>query len=268
MQKRFIESLEFPIGEVNQASSSEKGPGRPPFWEMVFWWTRKPLIGARAVIAASLLPEDVDAEKFKKMICLDKSSPHRNNPEIPPEWKEFFSGKKLLDPFAGFGNIPLEALRLGLSATAVELIPTACLFLKAVLEYPKKFGKELVEDVERWGNWITEKLKEDKDLKEIYDDDVAVYIGTWEIKCPWCKRWTPAIGNFWLARVKDSRKRYTRLAFMKPKLKGDEDAIDIVDLNKMHTDISGAKVNTKNREILIDGKTYKVPEANIASRKN
>jgi len=62
----------------------------------------------------------------------------------------------LLDPFAGFGSIPLEALRLGLSAAAVELLPTAYVFLKAVLEYPTKYGKRLVRDVEKWGNWVTE----------------------------------------------------------------------------------------------------------------
>ncbi len=46
-------------------------------------------------------------------------------------------------------------------------------------------------------------MKEDEDIRELYEDDVAVYIGTWEIKCPHCGRWTPLIGNYWLARVKN-----------------------------------------------------------------
>ncbi len=46
----------IPIDAVNEYSAVEKGPGRPPHWEMVFWWTRKPLAGA--VVAASLLPAD------------------------------------------------------------------------------------------------------------------------------------------------------------------------------------------------------------------
>lgn len=214
------------------------------------------------------MPEGIDVEKFKKAIRLGENTPHRYNPEIPAEWEEFFKGKKLLDPFAGFGSIPLEALRLGLSATAVDLIPTAYIFLKAVLEYPRKYGKELVRDVERWGNWITERLKADEELKELYDEDVAVYIGTWEIRCPWCGRWTPAIGNFWLARVKDARGRYTWLAYMKPKLKRDEIEIEVVDLNELHKDVSGARVDTRGGKISIDGKTYEVPEANIASRRS
>jgi len=56
MNKRFIETTKFPIDLVNDKSGGEKqGGGRPPFWEMVFWWTRKPLIGARAVVAAEWL---------------------------------------------------------------------------------------------------------------------------------------------------------------------------------------------------------------------
>ncbi|AFN03363.1 hypothetical protein PFC_01970 [Pyrococcus furiosus COM1] len=136
MERRLIESPSFPVEEVNRMSLKEKGPGRPPYWEMVFWWTRKPLIGARAIIAASLLPEDYDVNKFKSKIRLSEG--HKANPE------PMFMGKKLLDPFAGFGSIPLEGLRLGLDVTAVELLPTAYIFLKAVLEYPKKFGRQLV----------------------------------------------------------------------------------------------------------------------------
>ena len=112
---KFIESVKFPFSEVSDASAVEKGPGRPPHWEMVFWWTRKPLISARAVIAGCLLDEDTDPDEFLYKIGIRKSrsknkkydqSPHR----VEPAYK--FSGVKLLDPFAGFGSIPLEALRL------------------------------------------------------------------------------------------------------------------------------------------------------------
>ncbi|MEM2868442.1 MAG: hypothetical protein QXR84_08205, partial [Candidatus Bathyarchaeia archaeon] len=60
----------------------------------------------------------------------------------------------------------------------------AYVFLKAVLEYPAKYGRRLVEDVERWGKWVTERLREDPLIRELYDEDVAVYIGSWEIKYP------------------------------------------------------------------------------------
>ncbi|MEM4488725.1 MAG: DUF1156 domain-containing protein [Desulfurococcaceae archaeon] len=259
--KAFIESYKFPWDKVSEASSVEKGPGRPPHWEMVFWWTRKPLISARAIIAGCLLPEDTSPSTFLRGIGISgkKKSAHNN----PPSYR--FNGIKLLDPFAGFGSIPLEAIRLGLNTTAVELLPTAYIFLKAVLEYPAKYGRKLVEDVERWGKWVTERLKEDPLIRELYDEDVAVYIGSWEIKCPHCERWTPLVGNWWLARVKN-KNSYERLAWMEPVVEGEEVKIKVVDLNKKLGDkaVNGAKVSGST--ILINDKKFRVPESNINAR--
>ncbi|ENN96002.1 hypothetical protein J422_04655 [Methanocaldococcus villosus KIN24-T80] len=270
IERRFIENPKFPIREINEKSEKEKGPARPPYWEMVFYWTRKPLIGVRSVIAGALLPYDIGVERFKKLVCLDENTPHRFNPRIPNDLKKYFEGKKLLDPFAGFGSIPLEGLRLGLEVTAVELLPTTYIFLKAVLEYPKKFGKSLIKDVEKWGNWITEQLKNDPEIKELYDEDVAVYIGTWEIKCPHCGKWTPLIGNYWLARVKDNKKGYKRLAFMKAVKKEDKVDIEVVDVNKIakenNLSLNEAKVD-KNK-IKIGDLELVVPNANIEPKRN
>ena len=264
---KFIESVKFPFSEVSDASAVEKGPGRPPHWEMVFWWTRKPLISARAVIAGCLLPEDTDPDEFLYKIGIRKSksknkkydqSPHR----VEPLYR--FEGVRLLDPFAGFGSIPLEALRLGLDATAVELIPSAYVFLKAVLEYPK-YGKKLVEDVEKWGKWITERLREDELIRKLYDEDVAVYIGSWEIKCPNCGRWTPLIGNWWLARAKGD-KGYERLAWMEYGVENGSVKIRVVDLNEelgnavRNAKVDGLKVEAK-------GRTFRVPESNVEARR-
>ena len=71
---RFIENPKFPIREINEKSEKEKGAARPPYWEMVFYWTRKPLIGARGVIAGSLLPYDIDVERFKNLINLNEKN--------------------------------------------------------------------------------------------------------------------------------------------------------------------------------------------------
>jgi len=228
----FLESGSFPISIVNIASAKEKGPGRPPFWEMVFWWTRKPLASARAVILASLLPSGYDPERFTRIVYPSyegsgrfSKTPHYLNPNLgnlEKEYREKLKRVKLLDPFAGFGSIPLEALRLGIGeVVAVELLPVAVVFLRAVLEYPKwavekGLGKKLIEDVGKWGKWVTEQLRNDPDIRELYDDDVAVYIGTWEVKCPYCGKYTPLVGNWWLARVKDSKKGYKALAWMRP----------------------------------------------------
>jgi putative DNA methylase len=229
--QNLLESGNFPIEIVNIASAKEKGPGRPPFWEMIFWWTRKPLASARAVILASLLSSDFDVERFIRIIFPSykgrgrfSKTPHFLNPNLKllnKEYIEKIKRTRLLDPFAGFGSIPLEAIRLGVGeVVASELLPTAVVFLRAVLEYPKtavekKIERQLLNDVERWGRWVLEELKKDPDVKELYDPDVAVYIGTWEIKCPYCGRYTPLIGNWWLARVKGKR-GFKSLAWMTP----------------------------------------------------
>jgi putative DNA methylase len=261
-EKRFIESVRFPWREVSEASAVEKGPGRPPHWEMVFWWTRKPLISARAIIAGCLLPADTNPSEFLKAIGIGGKSKaaHRN------ELLYRFEGIRLLDPFAGFGSIPLEAMRMGIDATAVELLPTAYIFLKAVLEYPSKYGKKLVEDVKRWGEWVTQKLREDPLIKELYEDDVAVYIGSWEIKCPHCSRWTPLVGNWWLARVKEGE-GYGRLAWMEPVVEDNSVKIRVIDLNKVlgYGAVKGARVS--GLKITAGGKEFRVPESNIEARR-
>ena len=48
---------------------------------------------------------------------------------------------KVLDPFAGGGAIPLEALRLGCEAHAIDLNPVAHLIELCTLVYPQKYGQ-------------------------------------------------------------------------------------------------------------------------------
>jgi putative DNA methylase len=286
-ERIFIESPYFPIKEVNQASVSEKlGGGRPDFWEMVFWWTRKPLAGARAVIAGSVLPDTINPGEFIYRLRLSEKTAHRQNPVLGP-WAEKFKKMKLLDPFAGFGSIPLEAIRLNIGeVVAVELLPTAYVFLKAVLEYPKwatdkGLGKKLVEDVKKWGEWVLQQLKNDPDIKELYDEDVAVYIGTWEVKCPHCGKWTPLVGNWWLARVRRGaateeeeeeeggrRGEFERLAWMEPQRVEDEILVRVRDLNReLSREAIRATVNTRAGTVTVDGTTYRVPQPNIDARR-
>jgi adenine-specific DNA methylase len=62
------------------------------------------------------------------------------------EIRKAYGGRapKILDPFAGGGAIPLEAMRLGCEATAVDINPVAWFILKCTLEYPQRLaGKTL-----------------------------------------------------------------------------------------------------------------------------
>jgi adenine-specific DNA methylase len=56
--------------------------------------------------------------------------------------REAYRGRtpKVLDPFAGGGAIPLEAMRLDCEATAIDINPVAWFILKCTLEYPQKLA--------------------------------------------------------------------------------------------------------------------------------
>ncbi len=75
----------------------------------------------------------------------------------------------VVDPFAGGGSIPLEALRVGADAFASDLNPVAVLLNKVVLEYIPKYGQKLADEVRKWGNWIKEEAE--KELGEFYPKD-------------------------------------------------------------------------------------------------
>ena len=72
----------------------------------------------------------------------------------------------VVDPFAGGGAIPLEALRIGADAFASDLNPVAVLLNKVALEYIPKYGQRLVDEVRKWGEWI--KKEAEKELAGFY----------------------------------------------------------------------------------------------------
>lgn len=67
--------------------------------------------------------------------------------------------KVVLDPTAGGGSIPFEALRLGHKVIANELNPVASVILKATLDYPVRFGESLLDDIEEWGEKLRGKVE-------------------------------------------------------------------------------------------------------------
>lgn len=111
----------------------------------------------------------------------------------------------VVDPFAGGGSIPLEALRVGADAFASDLNPVAVLLNKVVLEYIPKFGQRLADEVRKWGHWIKEQAE--KELAEFYpkDPDGATpiaYLWARTITCegPGCGTEVPLIRSLWLAK--------------------------------------------------------------------
>lgn len=114
----------------------------------------------------------------------------------------------VVDPFAGGGSIPLEALRVGADAYASDLNPVAVLLNKVVLEYIPKYGKDLALDVRKWGQWVKEETE--KELAEFYPKDAdgatpIAYLWARTIRCegPGCGAEIPLIRSLWLAKKGD-----------------------------------------------------------------
>jgi putative DNA methylase len=116
----------------------------------------------------------------------------------------------IVDPFAGGGSIPVEAVRVGGDVFASDLNPVAVLLNKVALEYLPRYGVRLADELRRWGRWIQEQAVQK--LSTIYprDPDGAIpiaYLWARTVRCegPNCGAEVPLIRSFWLTK-KASRK--------------------------------------------------------------
>ena len=126
----------------------------------------------------------------------------------------------VVDPFAGGGSIPLEALRLGCETFASDLNPVACLILKVMLEDIPRHGPELAEELRRVAGTIRRQAQ--RELANLYptDPDGATpiaYLWARTVRCesPRCGAEIPLMRSLWLCR-KPKRKWAIRLAVCRP----------------------------------------------------
>ena len=111
----------------------------------------------------------------------------------------------VVDPFAGGGSIPLEALRISADAFASDLNPIPVLLNKIILEYIPKYGQHLADEVRKWGEWINREAK--KELDEFYPKDAdgatpIAYLWARTIQCegPGCGAEVPLLRTLTLAK--------------------------------------------------------------------
>lgn len=111
----------------------------------------------------------------------------------------------VMDPFAGGGSIPLEALRVGADAFASDLNPVSVLINKVVLDYIPKYGQRLADETRKWGEWIRREAEEE--LAQFYPRDSdgstpIAYLWARTIQCegPGCGAKVPLIRSLWLAK--------------------------------------------------------------------
>ena len=211
-RKRLIEAR-LPLAEIDEEASHEKAVGgTPPLSRLLFWWTRKPLVVSRAAVLASILPRNYSMKSFRAQLGIGRDHRAFNYSVNTSELRKFLpkpSGErlKLLDPMAGGGSMPFEALRCGIDSVAFEYNPVAYILLKATLEYPKRYGLEMAEDVEVWGKEVLRRAKEE--IGYLYPKHGARqpshYISCWVSECPRCHQKNPLVSQWWL--VRKSKKR-------------------------------------------------------------
>ena len=217
MQHRFLIETLLPLRELSAEARREKAIRHGHISTLHVWWARRPLVTARAAVLGALLTDEAEVdERFIANLC--QWEVHDGDPsgrylleqartlirqrfgDTPP---------RVLDSFAGGGSIPLEALRLGAEAYAVEYNPVAYLILKATIEYPMRYGHALVQEVKRWGEWVLQQAKQQ--LAAFYPaahgETPIAYIWSRTIRCPnpSCGAEIPLFRQLWLAR-KDNKK--------------------------------------------------------------
>ncbi|MFW0859478.1 MAG: DUF1156 domain-containing protein [Dehalococcoidia bacterium] len=170
---RLIE-VAFPLKQASLDSVHEKNVRHGHISTLHIWPARRPLAACRAALIATLLPDPGnDAERRQLLEKLGgvvkakdtfKNVDGRKVPVLQEhtdggilhwgredsadleffrlEIKKAFGGRapRVLDPFAGGGAIPLEAMRLGCEVTAIDINPVAWFILKCTLEYPQRLA--------------------------------------------------------------------------------------------------------------------------------
>lgn len=260
--KRLAE-VDFPIAAVSKHAVREKSihHGHPSTLHL--WWARRPLASSRAMLMALLLPDPCDPycpgafkEKARKLLPSLCGTIGETDYDLQRKllhfiadfanWdnahrKEYLELSRALikaahpeetplvvDPFAGGGSIPLEALRIGCDAFASDLNPVACLILKVMLEDIPKSGPELIDQLREVGNRIINKAKDE--LKEYYPDDPdgskpVAYIWARTVRCesPDCGAEIPLMRSFWLC---NKAKKKVALKPIVKRMDGDAPSVD------------------------------------------
>ncbi|MBO6035781.1 MAG: DUF1156 domain-containing protein, partial [Acetobacter sp.] len=228
--RRLIEHY-LPVGVLSAESVRERAPMTPfPAPNRLhIWWARRPLVASRAAVLASLVTDDFShdaflralgingdprearkrveqAKKEKKILKdpygykrafthnLDEKDKAFIKENLQTQGIEDISDLTLLDPTAGGGAIPFEAMRLGCNVIANDLNPVASLIERATLDYPRQFGKHGVEAYEKLAKEFLERLE--KKLTPYFpklapntQDTAYLYART--IQCPYCGGITP-----------------------------------------------------------------------------
>jgi len=145
------------LNALNAKKDKVKIADLPKLRNLHYYPAREPLSVARVLNAVAALPEDVPLEELLRLVGVEEL---RRRIETEGRLYGLFSVEPdretlrrrlggytplVVDPMAGGGSIPLEAKRLGLRVAAGDLNPVAYLLLRASIEFPAKYGRQLFQ---------------------------------------------------------------------------------------------------------------------------
>ncbi len=199
--QRLIEDY-IPIEAISAEARREKSVRKGHISTLHLWWARRPLVAARAAVYGALVPATVGKQKDKDTtssfvadLCKYPGAPDKiaearrhimeaHAARLTAETGHLITADdieagraprpRVLDMFAGGGAIPLEALRLGCEAYALDLNPVAHIIELCTLVYPQQYGATdpaargsskdgswagLAAEVEHWGKWVLKQVK-------------------------------------------------------------------------------------------------------------
>jgi len=194
MKKEFRESIERLLN-----ASKLKFRGLPKIHNLMYYPARRPPSATRAVTLASALEysPDISKEIFLKAIGLENARKlaresgalvtlYMADPDRELIKKLLGRDPKeitVVDPMAGGGSIPLEALRLGFRTIAGDYNPIAYLILRATIEFPAKYGKRLLELLEQESRDLVKYAREVLGRFYGHDDKGYIFFVSAEHEC-------------------------------------------------------------------------------------
>ena len=198
---RLIENEGFPLRASGIASNESGGAAKGTLRILHRYPARRPLGACRAAIISALLKDPTNKEQrtlLREQVgsLLSKetgstrdliNSRELINREIP--WK-------ILDPFAGGGSIPFEAMRLGCQVDSSDLNPVSWFVQMATMYYPSKIGldvlplpdivnhgldtpRDLSAHVEAWSDWLVRQVARDQKNKFGISENVTPIAHIW-----------------------------------------------------------------------------------------
>ncbi len=239
--RRLIEEW-LPIAELSEESTRERRSmtALPPVYYLHVWWARRPLVASRAAVLGALLPADADRKRFLHVLGIHGDpvtvrrridAAKRNGEDLGPNpygYKRAFSYSpagvdlewigdssssvsvkggldkvRVLDPTAGGGSIPVEAVRVGCRPLANDLNPVAAMLLDATVNWPLTHGSRIQEEFAGLGAEFVERTETRYEgVFPLESDGIRVVAYCWAhtVRCPYCNGVVPLSPNWRLAK--------------------------------------------------------------------